>query len=61
MSEIPINTVENIAEVEQIMLLITCTTKSNRYYRITLHFLDFHQRMFHKIMQKNQKLQCLVS
>ena len=46
MSEISINTVENIDEVEQIILLTTCTTKLHRYYRVTLHFLDFHQKNF---------------
>ena len=45
MSEISINTVENIDEVEQKSLLITCTKKLQRYYRVTLHFLDF--RKFH--------------
>ena len=46
MSEISINTLENIDEVDQIILLTTCTTKLHRYYRITLHFLDFHQKIF---------------
>ena len=49
MSEIFINTVENIDEVEQIILLTTCTTKLHRYYRVTLHFLDFHQKNFPEI------------
>ena len=49
MSEISINTVENIDEIEQIFLLITCTTKLHRYYRVTLHFLDFHQKKFPEI------------
>ena len=48
MSEISINTVENITEVEQIILLTTCTTKVHRYYRVTLQFLDFHQKTLRK-------------
>ena len=44
MSEISINTVENIDEIDQIILLTTCTTKLHRYYRVTLHFLDFQQK-----------------
>ena len=43
------NTVENIDEVEQIILLTTCTTKLHRYYRVTLHFLNFYQNFFLKI------------
>ena len=49
MSEISINTVENIAEVEQIILLTTCTTKLHSYYRVTLHFFYFHQKIFPEI------------
>ena len=49
MSEISINTVENIDEIDQIILLTTCTTKLHRYYRVTLHFLDFHQKNFPEI------------
>ena len=49
MSEIAINIVENIDEVEQIVFLTTCTTKLHRYYRVTLHFLDFHQKNFPEI------------
>ena len=49
MSEISINTVENIDEIDQIILLTTCTTKLHRYYRVTLHFLDFHQQVFPQI------------
>ena len=49
MSEISINTVENIAEVEQIILLTTCTTKLHSYYRVTLHFFYFHQKNFPEI------------
>ena len=49
MSEISINTVENIDEVEQKSLLITCTAKSHRCNGVTLHFLDFHQKDFPKI------------
>ena len=46
MSEISINTVENIAEVEQIILLTTCTTKLHSYYRVTLHFFLCSQKNF---------------
>ena len=42
MSEISVNTVENIDEVEQKSFLNTCTTKLHRYYRVTLHLLYFH-------------------
>ena len=49
MSEISMNTVKNIDEVEQINLLTTSTTKLHRYYRVTLHFLDFHQKNFPEI------------
>ena len=49
MSEIPINTVEKFFKVEQISLLTTCTTRLHRYYRVTLHFLDFHQKIFPEI------------
>ena len=49
MSEISINTVENMDEVDQIILLTTFTTKLDRYYRVTLHFLDFHQQVFPQI------------
>ena len=42
MSEISVNTVENIDEVEQIIFLTTCTTKLLRCYRVTLHSLDVH-------------------
>ena len=49
MSEISIKTVENIDEIDQIILLTTCTTKLHRYYRVTLHFLDFHQKNFPEI------------
>ena len=45
MNEISLTTVKNIDEVEQKSLLITCTKKLQRYYRVTLHFLDF--RKFH--------------
>ena len=38
MSEISINTVKNIDELEQICLLTTCTTKLHVCYRVTLHF-----------------------
>ena len=48
MSEISLNTVENIDEVEQIILLTTCTTKLHRYYMVTLHLLDFHKHFFPK-------------
>ena len=37
-------TVENIYEVEQISLLTTYTTKLHRHYRVTLHYLNFHQK-----------------
>ena len=47
MSEISINAVENIDEIEQIFLLITCTTKLDRYYRVTLHFFN------HLVISKN--------
>ena len=46
MSEISINKGENIDEIDQIILLTTCTTKLHRYHRVTLHFLDFHQKIF---------------
>ena len=49
MSKISINTEVNIDEVEQKTLLTICTTKLHRYYRVTLHFLDFHQKIFPKI------------
>ena len=51
MSKKPINTVKNIDEVEQISLFTTgdYSTKSHRFYRVTLHFLDFHQNIFSKI------------
>ena len=49
MSEISINTVENIDKIDQIILLTTCTTKLQRYYRVTLHFLDFDQKKFPEI------------
>ena len=49
MNEISINTVENIDEVDQIIFLTTCTTKLHRYYRVTLQFLDFHQKNFPEI------------
>ena len=42
MSEISINTVENIDEIDQIILLTTCTTKLHSYYRVTLHFFYVH-------------------
>ena len=45
MSEMSINTVKNIDEVEQICLLTSFTTKLHRYYRVTLHFLDFHKKI----------------
>ena len=47
--EISVNTEENIAEVEQKSLLTNCTTKLLRYYGVTLHFLDFHQKNVPKI------------
>ena len=43
------NTLENIDEVDQMILLTTCTTKLHRYYRVTLQFLDFHKKIFCKI------------
>ena len=49
MSEISINTVENIDEIDQIIFLTTCTTKLHRYYRVTLHSLDFQQKKFPEI------------
>ena len=49
MSEISINAVENIDEVEQIILPTTCTTKLHRYHRVTLHFLDFPHKNFPEI------------
>ena len=49
MSEISINTVENIDEIDQIILLTTYTTKLHIYYRVTLHFFDFHQKKFPEI------------
>ena len=47
-SKIFINTEVNIDEVEQKTLLTICTTKLHRCYRVTLHFLDFHQKRFPK-------------
>ena len=49
MSEISINTVENIDEVDQIILLTICTTKLHRYDRVTLHVFDFHQKKLPEI------------
>ena len=49
MSEISINAVDIIDEVEQKSLLITCTAKLHRYYGVTLNFLDFHQKNFPNI------------
>ena len=46
MSEISINTVENINEIDQTILLTTCTKKLHRYYRVALHSLDFHRKFF---------------
>ena len=43
------NTVENIDEVEQIILLTTCTTQLHRYHRLPYFFLDFHQKDFTEI------------
>ena len=48
-SEISINTVKNIYEVEQKSLLVTFTAKWHRYYGVSLHFLDFHRKDFPKI------------
>ena len=47
MSEISLNTVENIGEVEQISLLTTCTTKLHIHYKVTLHY--FLQKEIPKI------------
>ena len=47
-SEISIKTVENIDEVEWINLSTTCATKLHRYYRVTLHILNFHKKKFQK-------------
>ena len=44
MSKISIDTELHIDEVEHKTLLTICTTKLRRYYRVTLHFLDFHQK-----------------
>ena len=49
LSEISIITMEIIDEVQQISLRTTCTTKLHRYYRVNLHFLDFHQNIFPEI------------
>ena len=49
LSEISINKVENIDEVEQKSLLTTCTTKLHRYYKVTLYILDFHRNFLSKI------------
>ena len=46
MSEISINTVKYIDEVEQKNLLTTCTTKLCRFYRVSLHCFDFRQKKF---------------
>ena len=43
------NTEVNIDKVEQKTLLTIGTTKLHRYYRVTLHFLDFHQKKFPEI------------
>ena len=43
-----INTAENIDAVGQINLPTSCTTKL-QFYRVTLLFLDFHQKKFPKI------------
>ena len=58
MSEISINTVKNIDEIDQIILLTTCTTKLHRYYRITLHFLDFPKSrvISHKDVKRSHSL-----
>ena len=47
-NKISINTEVNIDEVEQKTLLTIGTTKLHRYFRVTLHFLDFHQKNFGK-------------
>ena len=49
MSEISLNTVENVDEVEQKSLLITCAAKLHRYHWVTLHFLYFLRKDFPKI------------
>ena len=49
-SEISINAVANINEVEQISLLFTCITKLHRYCRVTLHFFGFSPKNFLKIL-----------
>ena len=54
MSEISINTVEYIDEVEQIILLTTCATKLHRYYRVTLHSLYFPQKWISKNPPQNE-------
>ena len=48
MSEISINTVENINKIDQIIFLTTFATKLDRHYTVTLHFLDFHKLPFSK-------------
>ena len=45
MSEISINTVKYIDEVEQKNFLTTCTTKLCRFYRVSLHCFDFRQKI----------------
>ena len=47
-NKISINTEVNIDEVEQKTLLTIGTTKLHRYFRVTLHFLDFHQKISEK-------------
>ena len=46
MGEISIKTVKNIDEIDHIILPTTYTTKLQRYSRLTLHILDFHQKNF---------------
>ena len=45
-NKISINTEVNTNEVEQKTLLTICTTKLHRYYRVTIHFLDFQPKIF---------------
>ena len=49
MSEKSIKTTENVDEVEQISLLMTCTTKLHRYHRLAQYTFAFQQFQFLRI------------
>ena len=44
-----INRAKNIDELEQISLIITCTTKLHIYHRVTQHIFTFQQSLFSRI------------